>query len=169
MISRPSANGKQNPSGTVPPAAAQLHPAVGGEGHPLCLQHRPLDAGAKCWGGGAVGTHHPVAGHGWVLTGRHGISHQPGAPWHPGQPRHLAVGGHTSGGDPPDHVIECAEDCAAHFSRTSYRSVRRAEKMGSWARTASSRSTSRSAYRVVSSAPARQSTAPQGSTAMELP
>ena len=54
MISRPSANGKQNPSGTVPPAAAQLHPAVGGEGHPLCLQHRPLDAGAKCWGGGAV-------------------------------------------------------------------------------------------------------------------
>ena len=63
MISRPSANGKQNPSGTVPPAAAQLHPAVGGEGHPLCLQHRPLDAGAKCWGGGAVGTHHPVAGH----------------------------------------------------------------------------------------------------------
>lgn len=43
----------------------------------------------------------------------------------PGQPRHLAVGGHTSGGDPPDHVIECAEDCAAHFSRTSYRSVLR--------------------------------------------
>ena len=40
MISRPSANGKQNPSGTVPPAAAQLHPAVGGEGHPLCLQQR---------------------------------------------------------------------------------------------------------------------------------
>lgn len=132
----------------------------------------PLGAGGKGVEGrlgAAEAVHHPVAGHGWVLTGRHGISHQPGAPWHPGQPRHLAVGGHTSGGDPPDHVIECAEDCAAHFSRTSYRSVLRAERMGSWARIASSRSTSRSAYRVVSSAPARQSTAPQGSTAMELP
>ena len=61
------------------------------------------------------------------------------------------------------------EPHSSSYYESEDRSVLRAERMGSWARIASSRSTSRSAYRVVSSAPARQSTAPQGSTAMELP
>ena len=156
----------------MPETALQVCRPILPERHALGLQKCPLGAGSAGVKAGlcsAEAVHHPVAGDGGVLTARHGVAHRSGTPGHPGQTGHLAVGGYFTVGDAADDVVKRGKDPSAHFSRTSYRSVRRADRMGSCCRTASSRAKSRSAYSVVSSAPARHSTVPQGSTAMELP
>ncbi len=155
-----------------PLAPLQVYHAVGPEKDALRLQESPLGAGSVDVEDGlcaAETVYHPVAGNGCVLTARHSVAHRPGAAGHPRQTGDLPVGGHLSRGNPADDVPEDGEDGAAHRSSTVYRSVRRAERMGSCRRTAGIRSKSRSAYKVTSSAPARQRTVPQGSTAMEFP
>lgn len=132
----------------TPLTAFHINGSIGQEHHALRLQHGPLKAG----GAGVErrlctpeAIHNPVAGNGTVLTACQGKAHRPGTPGHSRKTCHLPVGSHTSRRNPAHHIVDRLIYRAAQRSRISYRSVRRAARIGSCRRTSSSRLSSKSA------------------------